>query len=77
MIGHQHVSMNCTTFAKGDLIEISQVASIIVGREEARLTVVPALSHELNRGQSGPPPFSDRLAEEMRSRSPRSGHERP
>lgn len=47
VVGHQYVGMDRAAFTPGDFIEIAQVASIIVGGEEARLAIVAALDHML------------------------------
>ena len=47
MVGHQYVSMDRAAFLLGDLIEVPQVALIIVGSEEEGLAVVAALDDVL------------------------------
>jgi len=47
MVGHQHVGMDRATFALCDFVEIAQVTTIVVRREEARLAVVAALDDVL------------------------------
>ena len=47
MVGHQHVGMDRAAFVQGNLFEVAQIASIIVGREEAGLAVVAALDYVL------------------------------
>lgn len=47
VVGHQYVRVDRAAFTPGGLIEIAQVASIVVGGEEARLAIVATLDHVL------------------------------
>ena len=59
VVRHQHVGVDCALFAQRDLVEVVQVATVVVRREEARLAIVAALDHvlrdtgQVESGQAG------------------------